>query len=228
MTSQAECRRFPTTPEIPNKRRLTTNADRLKVADGIIANAKSLVAVDWEEILPIHTSYIPRLGRYTGRDSVAHSIAPTVNSVVSRMGLNMDAPEIVYMSGYYFLRWSEIKLGTLNEIKEDTRTKITFVSDDARQTKLAQETEDTRKLENFRNKLSQSLDYFVDIQSFIQEFPSEGLETYLDILRFFLYPPDSYKRKGTNSKNIVYDLLKRGDIEGAARILGILPPKTNQ
>ncbi len=242
MTSQPERefpvpeRKFQITPKTTNEslksqysRNGTNSQFRSTVAEDMITNAKELDnRIDWREVLGLMST--PRFGvvnsqlRSTGKSVLEQQITPTVGSATVKMGWNMDSPAVVYMGGYYFLRWLDNRLDILNEKIENADIRI--FEKDRKDKQLAQERAEAEKLTDFKNKLNESLNAFIT-QNF-PHIPPENLETYLRILGFFLFPSESYKQNSTHKKTIACNLLRTGNIVGAAESLGILPPRANQ
>lgn len=184
----------------------------LAVADDIIANARELEGgINWSEILANQT-FVTSHGRsrYSGKSAIARSVAVTVGTVALQMGWNMDTPEVVYMSGYHFFWELGKTVGYLTKRIQAAEERI-FITEEAKQTTIKRETDYANQLNSFREKLGQSLDVFAH-----QNLPPENLDIYLEILGEITYPLHKeirYKRYA------IFQLLKAGDIAGAARIL---------
>lgn len=88
------------------------------LAGDIIKNAQELLGqdeVDWDLILRnTRLDYSWRV--YTGRQAMRFSIAGTLGWMASRVGWDMHSPEVVYMSGYYFVHESGKAINQLNQV----------------------------------------------------------------------------------------------------------------
>ncbi|OGH15227.1 MAG: hypothetical protein A2860_03655 [Candidatus Levybacteria bacterium RIFCSPHIGHO2_01_FULL_37_33] len=204
---------FRITPKHPNKwlvsHKITSSDAKRTIANDVVLNAEELEdELDLNFILDhIH---IEAVGvRSKGINAVAFSVATTIGSVALRMGKDMDSPEIVYMSGYYFYGVLDQLAQKLNpQIEAGRQGARRFVSEEAKKKQLDKEEREAEKVAASKDKLQTSLAQFAE---------QGGLSDpqHLEILKRLTFMPNSDNQK----KHKIIDLLKTGDIAGAYEIL---------
>lgn len=207
--------RFRITPKRPNKwlasQRIASSDARKIIAGDMVLNVQELAGgeLDLKFILDL-IHFRAAHANVKGVNAVALSGAPTVGSVALRMGRDMDSPEIVYMSSYYFYHVLDQRSQYLNSqieaAKQGTRK---FEPEERKQMQLDKEEQEAEKVAEFKDKLQASLTQFAE---------QKGLSDpkYLEILRrlTFMLNSDSQIQRTK-----IIDLLRTGDVAGAYEVL---------
>lgn len=183
------------------------------VAEDIAKNAKELEQdIDWENTLK-HLSVDLYITRSPNINAIAHTIAKPVANIAVNMGWNMDSPEIVYISGFYFYQLFKNRTDYLEE-QQKNLNKRKFLTDEDRQRTLAKEQSEAGEARENAQKLKNALDEYAD-----QSLPQDP--AYLNIIQSLLYLHDSIpdrEKRGKILKNVL-GLLKDGDLLGCLELI---------
>jgi|SRR3989344_5928391 len=214
-SNRPERRVFRITPKHSNKwlvsQRIASSDARKIIAGDMVLNVQELAGgeLDLKFILDL-IHFRAAHANVKGVNAVALSGAPTVGSVALRMGRDMDFPEIVIMSAYYFYQVLDQRSQELNlQIEREREGFRKFGTEEQRKIQLEKEVAETEKVATFRDKLRASLTQFAE---------QKGLSDpkYLEILRRLTFMLNTDNQK---ERTKIIDLLKTGDIDGAYEVL---------
>lgn len=209
-------RQFVITQKTPyewlaSQRSSTDMVVRKQVAADIVKNAQELEPeVVWPDIIG-RITYRDRAAGGTFRSirAVEMDTAATVASVARNMGWGMDAPEIVFMSGQYFVNTLTGSIYQLNDrIREAEEGRRKFVTEGNKEETLARERDEAGRLGAFRRRIGDSAGQYAE---------NEGLNTeYQEALRELL------KSTGSRMSSIrarALEHIKQGNYSEATRII---------
>jgi len=184
---------------------------RNRVAGDIILNARELEPrIDWQEVVNCAYAVVMGRERHIGKTGIADSITESMGTVAANMGWNMDAPKVVYMSGYHFLWILGDKLDSLNK-RLQSAAEITFLTEEAKEETLKKEKQTAGRLGIFHQRLGESLSVYARMN-----LPEEKFESYLEVLRSLSYLS---RLKMSNERSKILKLVKAGSIEEASVII---------
>lgn len=177
-----------------------------KVAKDILANAEELEeGLDWEEIQKgLFANLL--ITNSLGKSAIAHTIARPVAIIAVNMGWNMDSPEIVYISGFYFYQRFKSRADSL-EKQHENLTERKFLTDEDRQKTSVQERLEAERAKADSQKLKNALDEYAD-----QSLPQDP--AYLSVIQSLLYLHGSIsdRRERVRILKDVLGLLKDDDL----------------
>lgn len=186
--------------------------DRVKrqIADDMITNVKELVGdTNGLDIVLSRAAVAQRgiLYEHRGRDALADNTGPTMGLIAVEMKWHMHAPEMVYVSGQYFLSAAKKELAALNKrVKETREGKRRFESEDAKQATYQQEQARAAQVYSFARQVSDSSEKYAQ-----QNLPAN--HAYLRILTKLLRL--DFAKMSLNARRFLFDLLKKREFDQA-------------
>lgn len=135
-----------------------------RLTTDIFNNAKELEpGVDWVEVTGTAKWSKSKGALMKGLPAIEARVSRLVGSVAREMGWDMDSPEIVYMSTYAFVRPLRKRIIELNEnIKAVETGQRKFPSLEIGEQRVAAETTEAIRLEEYNNRLTEKVELFAD------------------------------------------------------------------
>lgn len=188
------------------QRGLRQSSAMSRIAGDIIDNACELEGgINWDEILK-RVSWLTYTGGETlhGQSAIANSVSVTLALVAARMGWDMHSPEVVYISGFYFLKFITKRTEILetNLVNAPTRK---FISEEKKGETIGKEQDERDNLVVSKERLGESLGEYAK-----QTLPQDP--AYLEILQQLIYIEPKMRET-------VIELLQKREIESAATFL---------
>lgn len=191
------------------------------VARDIINNVTELTGFDPDTYGQSAQKYLHIVSHKKYADlphALAHTVADTFGKVAAKMGWDMDAPEVVYMSGFTVLTCLEERNAKLAADISNAKNRL-FVNEASRTTQVNKERAEVESMEAPIQILTDSL------ATYATEQPSLTDPDYLRVLQLLAHPGVR------NIHDYTYDSAIRkfeaGDIGDALRLLeeGFAKPK---
>lgn len=183
---------------------------RREIAEDMLANAREVEGgVDWFYVYDsIRTETQEKF--VTGPEALAESRARAVGLLARDLGLNLDAPEVVYLSTYFILWSLKNRLANLHTRIDEIEKGVRIVETSEKEQKIKEVNAEAGRAGAFHKRISESLTAYTDQHL-------SGKEKYLSVLRTLMF----LHRKSTeyDRRPGIIKRLKNGDVDKAYEIL---------